>query len=89
MPIQEGQNLRAYDEIIDFIARGSSPESVSEFQASDQTQTRIQDLVTRNANGEITDEERIELAQYVEMEHLMRLAKARSRRHVAPTSTTQ
>jgi hypothetical protein len=48
---------KAYDELVDFIAAGTTPASVLDFQPSAES----------------------ELDDYLKLEHLMRLAKARAR----------
>lgn len=63
----------AYSEIVDFIAVGTTPESVATFEASPATKELVLDLIEREKRGELTAAERVEL------EHVMRLAKARAR----------
>ena len=70
---------RAHDEIIEFIAGGSTPADVIAFQASDATKARIEDLIRREKDLELTPEEMDELGHYMELEHIMRMAKARAR----------
>jgi len=45
---------KAYDEIVDFIAAGSSPQSVSEFHPSDEAKARVLELMAR-AKSETID----------------------------------
>lgn len=77
--------VRAYDEIVDFIAAGSSPQTVSEFHPSDEVKVRVLDLLTRASSEALTADEASELEHYVQLEHLMRLAKARALRHLTDT----
>jgi hypothetical protein len=74
---------RAYEEIIDFIARGSTPTAVAQFQPSDETRTQVGRLLERQKMGLLSDEEQSELDHYLELEHIMRLAKARARARLA------
>jgi hypothetical protein len=74
---------RAYDEIIDFIASGSTPSAVAGFQPSDEARKQLEDLLTRHKSEQLTSEEAAELDHYLELEHIMRLAKARARRRLA------
>lgn len=71
---------RAYDEIIDFIASGSTPTAVAEFQPSEQARRPIEELLDREKHGQLTPDETAKLDHYMELEHIMRLAKARARR---------
>jgi len=83
---------RAYDEIVDFIAGGTTPEAVARFELCRETRERVADLVhrektsgltreetSREKTSGLTREETSELDHYVKIEHLMRLAKARAR----------
>ena len=71
---------RAYDEIIDFIAGGSNPRSVIAFRPSDATRARVAELVSREKSDGLTSDEASELDHYLQLEHIMRLAKARAQR---------
>lgn len=70
---------RVYDELIDFIVRGTTREAVAEWTPSEEAKARVWDLISREKDGRITGEERDELNHYMELEHVMRLAKARAR----------
>ena len=74
---------RAYDEIIDFIVSGTTPSAVAEFQPSEEARKQIQELLDREKSGQLTSDEKSELEHYLELEHIMRLAKARARRRLA------
>ena len=71
--------IRAYEEIVDLIAAGGGPDVVVGFQASAMTQERVAELIAREKAGALIDGERSELDQYVQLEHVIRLAKARAR----------
>ncbi len=71
-----------YEEIIDFIAAGTTPRSLVDFQPSDTTKSRVADLIQREKTEGLSAEETEELDHYLQLEHLMRLAKARARQHL-------
>jgi hypothetical protein len=71
--------IRAYEEIVDFIAAGTTPQSVASFEASQETKDYIADLIRREKTGGLTPAEISELDYYMRLEHLMRMAKARAR----------
>lgn len=75
--------LRAYEEVVEFIAAGTSPSSVISFQPSEAVKERVADLIHREKNLGISPEEKSELDHYLQLEHLMRLAKARARQHIS------
>ncbi len=72
---------RVYEEIVDFIAGGSTPDGVAAFRPSDEARQRVTDLLERQSAGSLTADESAELSHYLELEHIMRLAKARARQH--------
>lgn len=69
----------AYEEIVDFIAAGPSTDAVAGFQASEELKAHVAELLRREKEEGLTDAEKSELSHYLELEHLMRLAKARAR----------
>ncbi len=71
--------MKCYDEVIDFIASGPSAGAVASFRPSDALNERAEMLVQREKRGELTADEKTELDHYLELEHIMRLAKARAR----------
>jgi hypothetical protein len=75
--------VRAYEEIIEFIAAGTSPRGVISFQPSEAVKERVADLIEREKSAGISPEEKSELDHYLQLEHLMRLAKARARQHAS------
>ncbi len=74
--------MNAYDEIIEFIA-AASPQAVSGFQSSAKTRERVAVLLEKNNAGKLTESEILELDDYMKLEHIMRLAKARARQLLA------
>ncbi len=71
--------VRAYDEIVDFIASGTSPSGVIGFRPSEATRRRVNELLAAEREGRLSEAAAAELAHYLEVEHLMRLAKVRAR----------
>lgn len=74
---------RAYEEIIEFIAAGTTPESLIRFQPSEEAKERVSDLIIREKTSGLTQEEKTELDQYMMLEHLLRLAKARAHNYLS------
>lgn len=69
-----------YEEVIDFIAAGTTPESVIEFQLSDAAKERLEDTIYRLKTEGLSPDEKIELERFLAIEHIMRLAKAKARK---------
>jgi hypothetical protein len=72
---------KSYDEIIDFIATRTTPEAVVAFRPSRSVQQRVAELVERSKAGSISIEDQSELEDYLQLEHIMIMAKARARQH--------
>jgi hypothetical protein len=72
---------KPYEEIIDFIAAGTTPEAVVAFHPSDGVQQRVSELLERSKDGSLSTEEQSELDDYLQLEHIMIMAKARARQH--------
>ena len=74
---------KAYDEVIDFIAAGTTPKLVVAFQPSETTKARVAELIYREKTIGLSPQEKAELDDYMRLEHIMRLAKARARRYLS------
>jgi hypothetical protein len=72
---------KSYEEIIDFIAAGTTPEAVVAFHPSEAVQQRVSELIARSRDGSISAEEQSELEDFLKLEHIMIMAKARARQH--------
>lgn len=74
--------IKAYDERVDFIA-ATSPAAVIGFRPSEATSNRVAVLIEQDKSQELSADEAAELERYMQLEHILRLAKARAREHVA------
>lgn len=72
----------AFLEVIDFLAAGITPESLISFRPSAPVQARVADLITREQEGSLSPDEVQELADFLQLEHLMIMAKAQARRNL-------
>src|SRR5215831_14462345 len=70
---------KSYEEIIDFIASGTTPESVIAFRPSEALQQRVTELMERAQDGTVSADESAELEACLHLEHIMVMAKARAR----------
>lgn len=70
--------VQPYEEIVEFIA-ALSPREIIEFKPSDEARARVWGLIERQKQEPLAAEDKVELDHYLEVEHLMRLAKARAR----------
>lgn len=70
---------KAYDEIVNLFARGTTPQQILQFHPSQQSQARVRELLGKLKAGEITEAESDELERLGDFEHMMQLIKARAR----------
>lgn len=75
--------MKAYEEVIDFIASGPSPSSIVSFRPSREASERVAALIEREKTTGLSTGEKAELDHYMELEHIMRLTKARARQRLA------
>ena len=73
---------KAYEELVDFIAAGTQPDDVVAYQPSEWVKERAADLIHKEKTDGLTPGESAELDHYMQLEHIMRLAKARARQYV-------
>lgn len=74
--------MKVYEEFIEFIAAGTSPQSIAGFQPSEQSRQRVTELLKKEKQNTISEEEQTELSHFLEMEHLMRMTKAHARQNL-------
>jgi len=72
---------KSYEEVIDFIAAGTTPAAVVAFRPSEVVRQRVAELIERSNDGNISTEEQSELDDYLQLEHIMIMAKARAREY--------
>lgn len=73
----------AYEEFVEFLAGGSTPRELIEFQPSEKTRAKVSELIRRQNSASLSPDESSELNCYLQLEHIMRLAKARARLRLA------
>ncbi len=78
--------IPSYLEIIDFIASGTTPQAVADYRPSPEAQRRIAELIAQEKDGSLSVEEKSELDHLMDLEHILRVAKARARQILASGS---
>jgi len=71
-----------YEEIIDFLAAGTTPDAIISFRPSQDAKERVEDLIRREKTSSLSVEDADELNHYMQLEHIMRLAKIRARQYL-------
>jgi len=69
--------------LIDLIASTATPEALLNFRPSEDNQRRVSELIEGQHNGSLSGEEAAELDDFVQLEHLVIMAKARARQRLA------
>ena len=64
----------ATDEIVQFLI-SENPNRVLKFKVSDKTKKRVFSLIDKSKHNKLSEKEKVELDQYLLLEHIMRLAK--------------
>ena len=73
---------QAYDEILDFLAAGSTTDSVAACRPSVEAQERVHALIAQRTESGLSVAEEEELDGYLRLEHLMIMAKAGAQRRL-------
>ena len=68
-----------YREIIDLLTSGPTADQLLAFKISDSAQERLEDLLYKNREEELTAEERAELNTYLRLSEYLTKLKARTR----------
>jgi hypothetical protein len=68
-----------YLELVDFIASGNSPEALVAFKPSAAVQERVNFLIERQRHSGLSADETAELDDFLQLEHILIMAKARAR----------
>lgn len=66
-----------FGEITDFLATNPTPEAIIAYQLPDDLQERAHYLLDLNGEGELTPEERDEMFDFVRVDDMMTLLKAK------------
>jgi len=74
---------KAIDEIVDFIASGTTPDQVASFRPSEESKAEVAKLIYKEKTTGLSAEETANLNIYLQLEHIMRLAKARAHQYLA------
>ena len=57
--------IRAYEEIVDFLASGITPDEMANFQVSEETKARVEELIQQEKMNGLKPEETSELNDYL------------------------
>jgi hypothetical protein len=70
--------MNVSDEILDFLVEQIPAQALANFKASDEARQRVWTLIAKEKDSGLLPEEKMELEDYMKLEHLVVLAKARA-----------
>jgi len=73
-----------FAEILDFIVSAPSPEAIIAFKPSAHMEARLAELMHKNKQETLTDDERQELEGFLQLNHLVNMLKIRARKKLIP-----
>lgn len=75
--------MKPFEEIVSFIARTAGPERLDAFRPTKAAEKRVTSLLGKLKAGTIRASERRDLDLFVQLDHVMSLAKAKARARAA------
>ena len=75
--------VQTVSEIIAFLSTGPSPDKVAAYTVSERAQQRLRRLLALNEAGLLSPEERAELDEIEQIEHIMIMLKAQAQQQIA------
>jgi histidyl-tRNA synthetase len=84
--ISQVPKLAVVDELTEFLGRGPQPEQIVAFQVSQNSQSRVRDLLDKSRAGILSAEEESELNTVESLNHIFALIKAQAWQHLPSAS---
>lgn len=75
--MQNAPARTVFGEITDFLATNPTPEAIIAYELPEYLQARAAELLEKNGQGELTDREYEEMMDFVRIENMMTLLKAK------------
>jgi len=75
--MQNAPARTVFSEITDFLATNPTPEEIIEYHLPEDLQERAHELLELNGEGELTAEERDEMFDFVRVDEMLSLLKAK------------
>lgn len=73
-----------YRYILEFLASNPEPKTLMEFEPTPEMQARVQELLEKDRDGRLTLAESAELDEYMRINHLVTMLKARALSFLSP-----
>ena len=82
MALPKPESNTPADDVLDFLLSAPTPEQVIAMRPDDKTQQRLRYLLDGNRSDSLTDNERVELDEYLQLEHFVRRLKIRAQENL-------
>jgi hypothetical protein len=76
LPVE--MNQTASQEVLSFLMMQPTPQDIFNFKVSEAAQNRLRTLLDRNQNGNLSEDESLELDGYEQLDQLMQMLKIRA-----------
>jgi hypothetical protein len=76
--VQSDVEQTASQEVLSFLMRQPMPQDILSFKVSEVAQARLKTLLDRNRDGDLNEDESLELDSYEQLDQLMQMLKIRA-----------
>lgn len=74
--------LQLSEDILDFLASSPSTEAIINYHPSENLQNRMSELLEKNRSGGLSDDEKLELGEFLRMNRFMNRLKIKARQKI-------
>ncbi|MCX6880675.1 MAG: hypothetical protein NTW21_43745 [Verrucomicrobia bacterium] len=78
--------MKPFEEIVKFIADAAGADKLAAFKPSKTAEMRVAELLAKQQDGTLSAKESEELRLFVQLDHVMSLAKAKARARNRPSA---
>ena len=75
--MSSAESKTVFDDLLDLLAAGTNADQVLGFRLPEESQRRLDELLQKNREGTLDDSDRAELSTFEQLEHVVRLLKAK------------
>lgn len=75
--MSSAESKTVFDDLLELLAEGADADRLMQFRLPDETQSRLDDLLDKNREGTLVESEKAELDAFSQLEHVVRLLKAK------------
>ena len=77
--VPEKLTIALFDEILEFMLSNPTAEQIVAFRLPSYLENRLHDLLDNNSEGQLFADEKAELEEFIQIDHLFTMLKARAR----------